>query len=144
MAHYPILLGILVTVEADAEVPTTGAGWSHQSAGAHVRTYVVFSKGPSALFPWYIRGLVMVCATLLSGTGSARFPRWLCLLEGWSATPFRRVAQQADGRQLRFAVLLGKQVGRQICLAHLLGGWVGRSSSGGLLGRLALTTRQAG
>ena len=70
----------------------------------------------------------MVCVvvlTLLSVTGLAPFPLWVCLLEGSSAIPFRRVSQLADGQQFCLAMLLGKRVGRQLRLTDLLGRRVG-------------------
>jgi hypothetical protein len=97
--------------------------------------------------------------TLLSGTWSAPLSHVVCLLEGWLATLFCRVAQLSDGRQLCLAELLGKRVGRQLCLADLADKWVGRQlrladlfgrrvgrlSLGGLLGCLAeLLGRRAG
>ena len=58
---------------------------------------VMFDRDPSALFPWYGHGLVMVCfivLTLLSGIGLA------------SPFPYGSACQRV-GRQLRLAWLLG-------------------------------------
>jgi hypothetical protein len=46
---------------------------------------------------------------------------WAYLPEGWSASPFHRVVQQADGWRLHLAMLLGKRVARQLHLSDLLG-----------------------
>jgi hypothetical protein len=77
----------------------------------------------------------MVCfivLTLLSGTYwvSLAFPIWVCLSEGWSATPPRRVARQlclAVGRQLRLVDLLGRRVvDNSASLFRSAGGLAGR------------------
>jgi hypothetical protein len=75
----------------------------------------VFDRGPSALFPWYRRGLVMVHFIVLT---------WLDSIV--SALPPCRCARQRVG--CRLAGLLGGRVGRQSRFAGSLDRRVGRLS----------------
>jgi hypothetical protein len=113
--YCPVPSGVWVTIEPDTKVSTARVDWSYQSVFG-----IVLDRGTSALFPWFVRGLVMNCLIVRSWLDSTRS----------TLTSGRSIGQRVG---CRLAGLLDRQVDRRPRLARLLDSVAWRA--GGLLYR---------